>query len=280
MTNKRLARKAFHSFLIQSICVTLACIVIFPVVYCVFASFMGKSDLFSKNLIFVPSKPVLDNYETLFYRVNIKRYLFNSFVVSVLCSFSRVFFSSMAAYSLVFFNFIGKRIVFFGIVASIFIPQDLLFVQNYITISRLGLLNTYLGICSVYLVSAINIFMLRQAFVSYPLEIKDASFLDGCNNVSFFTKILIPTNFPVLTAVFFASFVSLWNIYLWPMVITNKDEMRTVQVAITILKGRDSPDFGPVMAAAFLSLIPSIILYILSFHFTRKSEIDSMSFFR
>ena len=176
----------------------------------------------------------------------------------------------MAAFALAFFQFKGKRFAFLFIIASVLIPQEVIFVQNYVTISNMGLLNTHVGICSVYLINAMMIFVLRQNFLSFPDHLRDAALLDGCGNLKFFFRILLPSSIPLLITTYLTSFVTLWNIYLWPMVITNDDKLRTMQVAITLMKGRDSPDFGPVMAAATISLLPALFLFLFSHSLARK----------
>ena len=128
--------------------------------------------------------------------------------------------------------------------------------------SRLRLVNTYMGICVVYLVSAANIFMLRQHFLGFSKSLKEAAAIDGCGNLRFFFSILMPTSRPVVTTVFLSSFVNVWNQYVWPMLVTNKNELRTIQVGITMLKDRESAVFGPVMAGVVVALVPTVLLFI------------------
>ncbi len=114
-----------------------------------------------------------------------------------------------------------------------------------------------------FLVSANNIFLMRQSFLSFPEGLREAANLDGCGDVRFFFSILLPVSRPILLTVFMNSFVSVWNQYVWPMLVTTKDEMRTVQVGITMLKDRESSAFGPVMAGAIIALIPTILIFAL-----------------
>lgn len=260
----------------QFFCIVTAGLVIFPIFYAVMVSFMGTGDIFSKEIIIFPKKFVTDNYKTLFRRIDLITYLINSLIVATVSSACRVFFCAMAAYALAFFQFRRKNTVFLVILATALVPQEVVFVQNYLTISRLHLLNTYTGICSVYLVNAMTVFVLRQNFLSFPDHVRDAALLDGCSSPGFFFRILLPTSIPILLATFLSSFVSLWNIYLWPMVVTNKESMRTMQVAITIIKGRDNPEFGPVMAAATISLLPAVVLFIVSQYINRNRHYQSV----
>ena len=100
--------------------------------------------------------------------------------------------------------------------------------------------------CSIFLVSATNVFLLRQFYLSFVKSLKEAAYVDGCGNVRFFLWVLLPASKPIMVTVFLSSFVSVWNQYVWPMLVTNQNEMRTIQVGITMLKDRESAVFGPV----------------------------------
>ena len=262
------------SLVLQFFCMFGGIIAIVPILYAAFVSLMSPRDIYTTELILFPSELYTGSYEKVFQRINILIYIRNSFIVSLVCSVSRVVFGSMAAYAFEFYEFKGKRIAFGIIISSALIPQEIVFTQNYTTVSSLGLVNSYAGICTVYLINAMSILMIYQAFSSWSKSIRDAALLDGCGSVQFFLRILIPTNLTTLIAVLFTSFVSLWNVYLWPLVITNSNEMRTMQVAITMLKGRDSPDFGPVMAASTISLLPAISLFIIARGISKKRYLD------
>ena len=149
------------------------------------------------------------------------------------------------------------------------IPADVLVVQNYFTTAELGLINTYLGMMVVFFISGINIFVMRQNFLSYSISLKEAAQVDGCTNFKFYRKILMPSNIPVITTVFISSFVGTWNTYLWPLLVTNTDAMRTAQVAVTMLNNNEGSNYGvgAVMAAAVVILVPSVAVFLL---FQRK----------
>ena len=143
------------------------------------------------------------------------------------------------------------------------IPTDVLVVQNYFTVAELGLINTYMGMMIVFFVSAMNIFIMRQNFLSYSKSLKEAAMVDGCSNFRFFLQILLPSSSPILFTVFISSFVGTWNTYLWPLIVTTVNEMRTAQVAITMLNVSDASAYGVVMAASIIILIPSILIFLL-----------------
>ena len=254
--------KTKSSVLIQAICIILALVLLFPVLYALFVSFMGSRDILSRTPHLLPTAPTLDNYKRALFSTLLPRYILNSFIVATVCSVSRILLGSMAAYAYAFFEFKGKKILFAMTLATMMIPVDVLMVSNYTTVSKLGLMNTYIAVCIVFLVNGNNIFLMRQQFLSFAGGIREAAYVDGCGNVQFFISILLPVSKPILTTVFISSFVGVWNQYVWPMIVTNKDEMRTVQVGITMLKNWDSMEFGPVMAGVIIALIPTIFIIV------------------
>lgn len=250
------------SILLQIICLFLAFLMLFPIIYALCVSFMEQKEVLSVTPHLFPKKVVLDNYATAFSRTTLGRYMFNSFVVAIICSISRMILATMASYAFAFMEFKGKKVLFMLAVSTMMIPPDVLIVANFATVSKMGLVNTYLGICVVYLVSAANIFMMRQHFLTFSKSLQEAAFIDGCGNLRFFVSILLPTSKPVMTTVFLSSFVNIWNQYVWPMLVTNKNELRTIQVGITMLKDRESSIFGPVMAGVVIALIPTVLLFV------------------
>ena len=142
-----------------------------------------------------------------------------------------------------------------------FIPSDLLLAQNYITIQRLGLLDTYLGIISTSLMGAGQIFMLRQFMKTVPEEIHESALLDGTGDFAYMRYILLPLSKAVIVTLSLQSFVGIFNAYLWPLLVTNRASMRTVQVGITTLGFSESLNYGPTMAAVIILFIPFAMLF-------------------
>lgn len=254
-------KKIFQDWSVQIICLLCAFILIAPLLYAISVSFMEQRDILSKNFNILPPTVTLENYVKAFTATPILRYMLNSFAIAMICSISRVVIGACSAFAFSFYEFTGKKVLFLLTLSTMMIPPDVLIVQNYTTASHLNLLNTYLGICSIFLVSANNIFMLRQHFQSYSRSLFEACKLDGAGDIAFFLKILLPTSKPVLFTVFISSFVNVWNQYVWPMLVASKTEMRTIQVGITVLKDRESSAYGPVMAGTVIALIPTVIVF-------------------
>ena len=262
MTEKR--KEKIFSVTLQLVCVLMGLVIIAPVLYCISAAFMKPTEILSSNPALFPSGLYLDNFIQALKMTRIPRFLLNSLLVSLVCSVMRMMIASMAAYAFAFFEFKGKNLLFYLVLGTMLIPGDATIVTNYMTVSGMGLVNSYLGIMILYFVSAANIFLMRQNFKTIPKELKEAADIDGCGAFGFYWRILLPIAKPVMATVFISSFVSTWNMYLWPMIITTRNEMRTVQVGITMLNFSEEAAYGATMAGAVIVLIPSLIIFILS----------------
>ena len=255
-------RREISDVVMQLIAVLCALIMLAPLLYALSVSFMKPADILTKKYHLLPVHPTLENYIRAFTATPLLRYLLNSFIVAIICSLARVVIGTCSAFAFAFFEFPGKKLLFTLTLATMMIPSDVLIVQNYVTVSKLGLVNTYLGVCSIFLVSANNIFLIRQQFLTFSKTLREAAMLDGAGDWLFFTKILLPTSRPVLSTVMLSSFVGIWNQYVWPMLVTNRTEMRTVQVGITMLKDRESSAYGPVMAGSVIALLPTVLVFV------------------
>ncbi|MBQ9263185.1 MAG: carbohydrate ABC transporter permease [Clostridia bacterium] len=163
--------------------------------------------------------------------------------------------------------------MFFLLLGTMMLPADTLIITNYQTVSRLGLLDTYLGMGIVSFVGASQMFMLRQHFLSSPTPIREAAQIDGCGDVRFIASILTPMSLPLLLTLFLQSFVTQWNAYLWPLLVTNTNAMRTVQVGITMLTTIEGTNYEVVLAGAAVAMVPAALLFL----FLRRSITRTMN---
>ena len=248
------------------VCVSLfaSIVIFFPVFYTFMAAFMTIGEFSAYPRPLLPASFLnTDNFVHVFTHAPMARYMLNSFIVSAVGSTVRLLFSVLAAYAIVYYDFKGKNLVFFLVLGTMMLPGDTLILANFLTISSLGLMDSYLGLMIVYFVSAVQLFVLRQAFKSSPRELRDASMIDGCGDFGFMWRVLLPTSKPILYTLYVQSFVSLWNLYLWPLLITNRTEMRTVQIGLTMLTTVDGTNYDVVMAGIASILVPSFVIFVL-----------------
>lgn len=272
MTHRK--KVLIEEIVVSLVAIALGLIIIFPLIYCFLSSFKTPSEFLDPKLL--PSSFLnLDNYKAALERGNLLRYILNSFVIAFLGSAIRLIFSILAAYVFAFYDFKGKNVVFFMILGTMMIPSDVLLATNYLTVSRLHLLNTYMGVMVVSFVSASATFMLRQRFKTIPRDMREAASMDGYGDLWFILRVLLPITRPVVTTLFVQSFISLWNSYLWPLIATaSSPEMRTVMVGITRLNSWEDENYQLVMAGVVISLIPSIILFLIMRRSLRKGGLE------
>ena len=271
---KRKQKDFLFDTLITVIAIILGIIIIFPLIYCFLSSFKTPSEFLNPKL-FPSSFLYLDNFKNALERGNLLRYTLNSFVIAFVGTAVRMVLSILAAYAFTFYDFKGKNFFFFLILGTMMIPGDVLLVTNYLTVSKMHLLNTYLGVMIVSFVSASQMFMLRQRFKTIPKDMREASSMDGYGDLWFIWKVLLPLSKPIVTTLFVQSFINLWNAYLWPLIVTaSSPEMRTVMVGITRLNSWEDENYQLVMAGVCISLIPSLILFIVMRRNMKKGGLD------
>lgn len=246
----------------------LGLLVVFPIFYGILGAFKAPHEFAAYPPGVLPASfAYTRNFSDVFALLPVFRFFLNSFCVALLGAFIRMLLAALAAYAFAFFTFPGKKALFFLLLGTMMLPADTLLITNYQSVSRLGLLDSYLGMAIVSFVGASQMFMLRQQFLSSPRPMREAAFLDGCGDLRFMLSILLPTCRPILVTLFAQSFVNLWNTYLWPLLVTNRPDMRTIQVGITMLTTSDGTNYHLILAGVALSLIPAFILFL----FLRKA---------
>ncbi len=170
--------------------------------------------------------------------------------------------ASLAAFAFAFINFKGRQVVFLIFLSTMMIPWEATIIPNYLTIRSLGWTDTYIGLSAPFLATAFGTFLLRQFFLSLPKELKDAATIDGCGSFRFLMTIVLPLARPALGTLAVYSFLQTYNQYLWPLLITNDQNMRTVQIGIAILQDEERFMFNNVMAGVVFILVPTFTLFI------------------
>lgn len=237
-------------------------LLIFPILYGIFGAFKTRAEFAAYPPSLLPASfGNLENFRQALSKAPLFRFMWNSLIVSVLGCTLRTLFATMAAYAFAYYDFRGKRFFFYLILGTMMLPADVLIITNYLTVSNLGLLDNYLGMCITSLVGASQMFMLRQNFKTIPKTFRDAAFIDGCGDLRYLVSIILPISRPVILTLMVQSFVTFWNAYLWPLLVTNKTEMRTVQVGITMLTTPVDTNYPLVLAAVTIVLIPSFLIF-------------------
>lgn len=253
--------KAILAFIFK---VALGLVILFPVFVMASWSLRPDAELVQYGATLFPKTWTLEYYKWAFENLNLIRYIMNSFIQFFIIFLGHVVLSSLAAYAFVFFKFKGATLVFTMILIAQVIPGEVTVIANYITIQKLGLIDTFAGLTLPSLVSGMSIFMLRQYFLTIPKELKEASELDGCGDVRFLLKILLPISVPTYASLAIYDFIGVYNSWFWPLLVTNSDDMRTVQIGLAqAMGGQVYDEYGRVLAAATVAVIPTIIVFVI-----------------
>lgn len=256
-------KKAARSAMVQLLALLAGLVILFPIIFCVCSAFKNEFQILNGSGELFPREITWENFRRVFEQTPIIRYMFNSLYIALVTSAVRILFSSMAAFAFSFMDFPLKEFWFMVLLGTMMIPADVTLVSNYFVVAKLNLVGTYTGVMIVYFVNALNVFMFRQYFKSVSSEIRDAASVDGCGDLRFFVSILMPISKPTIATAFISSFVAMWNIYTWPLLVTKTNEMRTVQVAITMLTASESSTaYGAVMAGTLIILLPAAVVFL------------------
>ncbi|HEC61708.1 MAG TPA: carbohydrate ABC transporter permease [bacterium] len=201
---------------------------------------MLSTSLKAKKEIF-PSKPNFEAYVYVWNLVPFARYLFNSFFVATSVGVSRVILASMAAFAFAKISFKGSKQLFYVFLGTMMIPFEVIVILNYIIVKTLGWLDTYAALIVPFSISAFSIFLLRQFFLGIPRDLDDAAEIDGAGKLRYLFTIVYPLAKPALLTVGLYSYLESWNSFLWPLIVTNKDIMRVVQIGLAALGDKHIP---------------------------------------
>jgi multiple sugar transport system permease protein len=233
---------------------------LFPLVWMVASSFKTPAEIFSLNLI--PENPTLDNFRYVLGDALFIRWFLNSVIVAVITVLSVAFFDSLIGYILAKFHFPGKNFIFIAILCTLMIPTEMLIIPWYIMSTELNWTNTYWGIMFPGLISAFGIFLMKQFMESIPEDLLDAARIDGMNEFSIFWKIALPQVWPALSALCIFAFLGNWNAYLWPLIVIESADLRTLPVGMAFFAGEFDKYWELIMAGATVSALPLIIVFL------------------
>ena len=240
----------------------VAIVVLFPVYTAVVVA-MQPLSAFTNLGVLVPRHLTLRPFIDAFDRGHLGRYLVNSFGVSAAITVGQVTTSILAAYAFAFLRFRGRSVLFVVFLATLMIPTEVTIVANFETVQRWHWTDTYAALVVPFLAFAFGTFLLRQAFLSIPRELSDAALVDGYGHIGFLTKVAVPLARPSIAALTVFSFLGAWNQYLWPLLVTNDDHYRTVQIGLKQLAGTNSVTFNVVMAGTLIAALPIVVLLVL-----------------
>lgn len=260
-------------FLTYAILIAGAVFILLPFVWMILTSVKPSKEVLKMPPVWIPSKIQWQNYVKAFKAVPFFTYLKNSILVTVMITSCELITTILAAYAFAQLEFRGKNLLFLLLVATMMVPGEILTIPNFVTLARLGWINTYKAMVAPWATSVFSIFLLRQQFASIPQSYYKAARMDGCSDLRYLFTVMVPMSRPTVVSIALLKIINSWNSYLWPLISTNSREMRTLPVGLAYFSTEAGTDYNTLMAFSLMIIAPTIIVYLL----TQKYIIQGVS---
>ena len=263
MNTKALAKRRSKTVLRIVANIVFAVVILLPLLYAISIAFMPSNELFTTELNIVPKHPTVQNFIDALRTVPLLRFIVNSFIMAGFITVGQIISCSLAAFSFSFLEFKGKGILFAIVMATMMVPGEATIISNYLTVANLGMLDTYPVLIIPYLTSAMGIFLFRQFYMTFPKSLYESAKLDGCTNLKFIVKILMPLTKSAIGAMAVYTFINAWNMYMWPLLVTNSKEMRVLSYGLMQFQTENGSSYELIMAASCILVLPIVVVYLI-----------------
>ncbi|WP_311487591.1 carbohydrate ABC transporter permease [uncultured Helcococcus sp.] len=253
--------KKFNDLIVKIVIIALAIITLFPFVYMLLSSLMSYQEVNSIPPTLIPSKPLFHNYVEAFQKAPFARYFINTVFTATATTIMTLITTVLAAFAFVKLQFKGKNVVSLIFAALLMVPYEITVFTNYQTILKWGFVDTYFALILPHCASIFYIFYLRGYLQSIPMSYYNAAKVDGASDLEFIWKILVPISKPALFTMGILSFISGWNSFLWPILVTNEKNMRLISNGLAAFTSEAGSQTQLQMAASAIAIVPILILY-------------------
>jgi multiple sugar transport system permease protein len=238
-----------------------AAIMLAPFVVMLVVSLVPTAAFLARN--FSPTNFTLANYFATFEQVPFARFYFNSAFVTVSVTLLQILIASLAAFAFARLRFRGRDTIFLFYLATLMIPFPVTLIPNFLIVKNLGWYDTYWALIVPSLFSVFSVFLLRQYYRGIPIDLDEAARMDGASSWRIWAQVIVPLSGPVLATLSIFVFQGTWNDFLWPLVVTSSENMRTIPVGLAAFVGQYSTAWGQLMAGSVIALLPVLIIYVL-----------------
>lgn len=240
-----------------------AVLMLLPFAWMLITSFKSPDNVMVMPPQWIPNPFKWQNYVTAWKSAPFPRYLLNSVIVTVLGTIGELITTILAAYAFSQLNFYGRDVLFSILLGTMMVPGEVLMIPNFVTISNLEWVDQYPGLIVPWCASVFSIFLLRQFFLALPKELEYASRVDGCRDFQYLIRIMLPLVKPALVTIVILKVIGSWNDFLWPLIATNKDAMRTLPVGLTQFSTETGIHYELLMAASTMIILPMVVLFLI-----------------
>lgn len=241
----------------------ITALMLLPFAWMLSASLKLNREVFAFPIEWIPPAPRWQNYLDIWQQIPLALFVYNTAKITVIVTLLQLFTSSFAAYAFAKLRFPYRNLLFLGYIATIAMPWQVYMVPQFIMMRELGLNNTHMALICLQAFTAFGVFLMRQFYMSIPDELCEAARIDGMNEYQIWWRIMLPLSRPALSTLTIFTFVSTWNDFLGPMIYLTKTELKTIQIGLRMFISQYSAEYGLIMAASVVSLIPVLIVFLL-----------------
>jgi multiple sugar transport system permease protein len=246
---------------------------IMPILWMISTAIKPNKLMFKSPPVWISDPITFEHFKRIWSTYPFDQYIINTILVTGAILIGQLVFCSFAAYSFARLKFPGRNLIFGIFLGSLMIPEIVVMIPQYFMMTKLEWINTYKAlIVPQFFGSAFGVFLLRQHFITLPRELEEAAKIDGAGILRTFVRIILPQSKPALATLAVYTVVKNWNNFLWPLIVTNSPEKYVLSIGLANLNGQHNADWGGIMAASFIAMIPVLIL----FSFAQKHFIESI----
>lgn len=272
MGGKRLGGEVAPKIALHAVLILAVAVATTPFLWMVLTSLKEPAELLRGNH-FWPRSWTWHNYVEAWQAAPFARYYINSIVIAVATVGLQLFTAALAGYGFARVDMPGRGVIFAAFLTTMMVPVTVTLVPSYLLLNRFGWLNTYAALIVPWGATAFSIFLLRQFFLTLPTHLEDAARIDGCNQIQLLWRIVLPLSKPALLTVATYGWIGSWNDFLWPLIMTDTESMRTLQVGVSVFAQDAGTRYTLQMAAASFTIIPVLI----AFFFVQRQFVEGIA---
>ena len=252
----------FWRFVLYVVLIALAVLMLIPFAWMLSASLKLDKDVFIFPIQWIPENPRWRNYIDIWTKIPLSKFVLNTTKLTIIVTLLQLLTSSFAAYAFAKLDFKYKNLLFMAYISTIAMPWQVYMVPQFIMMRGMGMNDSHMAIICLQAFSAFGVFMMRQFYQGIPDELCEAARIDGMNEYRIYSKIMLPLSKPALSTLTIFTFVATWNDFLGPMIYLKTESKKTLQIGLRMFISQYSSEYGLIMAASVLSLIPVLIVFL------------------